>query len=106
MQGDNNFCSLCVLVYVCTLTEKVLYEGLGHRTEMDVNPAPIASALQWQVSIFSIYSHIKHQYLGILLSINNYITFCHLLSSIPSILYKNCFVDFYVQIHSSRCHSS
>lgn len=39
------FCILCVPVHVCTLAEKVLYEGLGHRTEMDVNPAPIVAAV-------------------------------------------------------------
>lgn len=38
--------SLHAAVFVCTLAEKVLHEGLGHRTEVDVYPSPFAAALQ------------------------------------------------------------
>lgn len=41
-------------VYVCTLVEKVFYEGLGYRTEVDVHPAPFAAPLQWWVSVLPL----------------------------------------------------
>lgn len=57
-QSDQNgltfFFSLRVPVFVCTLPEKVFYEGLGHRTEVDVYPAPFAAALQWWASVLSL----------------------------------------------------
>lgn len=55
----NVFVSL-LPVYVCTLAEEVLHEGLGNRAEVDVCPATIASTLQRYIFrfIFQLKAHL------------------------------------------------